>query len=117
MLFDAKGCPKCGVILRPYLVPDRSTVGRHMLAVLLFWTALALWFAWLRAPRGDGELYAFLGTIGTIAWVHLFARQRADRKAGIDRQRYYCEQCGRHFEGRGDELQEIEVKQIRKVKD
>lgn len=116
MFFDAKGCPVCGVILRGYVVPDRSTVGRHVFGVFLFWAAITLWFAWLRSPRGDGDLYAFLGFLATIVWVVVRSRQRADRKAGIDRQRYYCEQCGRHYEDQGADLREIHVKQIREIK-
>jgi len=114
MLFDAKGCPQCGIILRGYVVPARGNVGRHILGVLLFWTTVALWFAWLRTPRAGGELYAFLATLATLATVHLWLRRRADRKAGIDQQRYFCERCGRHYESAGHELREIEVKQIRK---
>lgn len=117
MLFDVKGCPKCGVILRPYLVASHGTAAQHVLVVFLFWGAAALWIGWLNAPRGGGELYVLLATLGTIAWVRIFARLRALRRAGVDRRRYFCERCGRHFEGRGAELAEIAVKQIRKIHD
>lgn len=102
---NAKTCPNCGQALRPYDVPRSLTPGRLVLAGLLLWGAVALFLAFLWAPRAAGELYAVLGAVALVAWALLRSRQRADRAEFAQHGRYRCVQCGAHFQG--DDLHQI----------
>ena len=102
---DAKTCPNCGNVLRPYRVPRSLTAGRFLVADLLLWVTVAFFLAYLWAPRADGELYAVLGAVALVVWALLRSRQRADRLDLAKHGRYRCEQCDLHFEG--DDLRQI----------
>jgi hypothetical protein len=94
-------CPFCGNILRRIGIPDLSTVALYVGVDLVFWLSVALILAYLAAPRGEGEAYAGLAALAIVAWLLLRPRQLAARRAFLERARYYCEHCDRHFEGEG----------------
>lgn len=98
---DARICPNCASALRRTDLPDFSTVAGYVGVELLFWGALALMLAFLVAPRADREWYGALAAIAIVAWMLLRPRQRAARDAFLERARYHCETCNRHFEGKG----------------
>lgn len=101
---DAKTCPHCGDVLQAHEVPRSLTAGRVLVADLLLWITAALILAFLWSPRGDGEVYAFLGTLALIVWALLRSRQRADSLEFSKHGKYRCEQCNLEFTG--DELRE-----------
>lgn len=102
---DERTCPNCGNALRPYAVPRSLTPSRFLAADLLLWATVALFLAFLWAPRGEGELYAVLGAVALVVWALLRSRQRADRREFAARGRYRCDQCDLDFAG--EELREI----------
>jgi hypothetical protein len=96
---DGKLCPNCGYDLVPDDVPRSLRAGRVIVADLLFWATVALFLTFVGSPRGEGELYAALGSIALVVWAVMRSRQRADRRELAERGRYRCMHCGMHFEG------------------
>lgn len=94
-------CPVCGNVLRRTDIPDLRTVAFYVGVELVFWLSVALILAYLAAPRGEGEAYAGLAALAIVAWLLLRPRQLAARRAFLERARYHCEHCNRHFEGEG----------------
>jgi hypothetical protein len=96
----AKPCPACGFLLRHADPPDSPFDALRFVAVqLLAWIALALFLAWLWAPAGENEIYAFLSLAVLAAWLRLRGRARAQGEAWLARRQYHCAQCGRRFTG------------------
>ena len=94
----AQSCPHCGFLLRYADPPDAAfSAVRYVLVELLFWVALALFFAFLWASAETSELYAVLALIALAAWIALRPRQRASAAALLERRRYHCAQCKRDF--------------------
>jgi hypothetical protein len=98
---EAKRCPGCAGAVRRTDVPDLATLLSHVGVDLVLWLSVAFVLAFLGAPRGDRELYAALAVIGILAWLLLRPRQLSARQAFLERARYHCETCNRHFEGQG----------------
>jgi hypothetical protein len=98
-LSDGKHCPNCGHALVPEGVPHSLRAGRIVATDLLFWVTVALFLTFLASPRGAGELYAALGSIGLVVWTVMRSRQRADRREFAECGHYRCTHCGMHFEG------------------
>jgi hypothetical protein len=98
---EAKRCPGCEGALRRTDVPDLATLLSHVGVDLVLWLSVAFVLAFLGATAGDREAYAALGVIGIVAWLLLRPRQLAARQAFLERTRYHCETCNRHFEGQG----------------
>lgn len=96
----AKPCPACGFLLRYADPPEHSSDALRFVAVrLLLWIAAALLLAWLWAPAGENEIYAFLAFAALAAWLWLRPRARARAEAFLSRRRYHCAQCGRRYTG------------------
>ena len=100
-----RSCPDCGGDLQPYGAPRSLSAARVLATDLLLWATAALILAFLWSPRGEGELYAILGTLALVVWTLMRTRQRADRLHFAAHGRYHCAQCDRHFEG--DELRRL----------
>lgn len=96
----AKPCPACSFLLRYADPPGDSLDAPRFVAVqLLAWLALALVLAWLWAPSGGGELYAFLAFAALVAWLGLRGRARERGEAHLARRQYHCARCGRRYTG------------------
>jgi len=96
----AKPCPACGFLLRYSDPPDDSFDALRFISVqVLAWLALALFLAWLWAPSGGGEVYAFLAFAALVAWLGLRGRARARGEALLARRQYHCARCGRRYAG------------------
>jgi hypothetical protein len=92
----AKLCPNCGNLLRVD-TPDPVPVGRLVLAVLLFWAAVALILAFLWSASSTGERIGALGAIALLVWFARRARRRGREPVG-DQAYFYCDQCQQRFE-------------------
>ncbi|MDH4322967.1 MAG: hypothetical protein OEW90_02375 [Betaproteobacteria bacterium] len=98
---DARLCPKCGFLLRYEDPADASSsAARYILVDMLRWAALALFLAFLWAGAETRELYAALALAAFVAWIFLRPRQRASGAALLERRRYHCARCRRHFAAR-----------------
>ena len=96
----AKPCPACGFLLRYADPPGSPAEALRIVATqLLQWVALALFLAWLWAPDGEGEAYAFLSFLVILAWFGLRRRARDLGDAHLARRQYQCGRCGRRYTG------------------
>jgi predicted RNA-binding Zn-ribbon protein involved in translation (DUF1610 family) len=98
-LSGGKRCPNCGNDLVPDEAPRSLRASRIVATDLLFWVMVALFLTFLGSPRGEGELYAALGSIVLVVWAVMRSRQQADRRQFVEHGRYRCMQCGMRFDG------------------
>jgi hypothetical protein len=96
---DARLCPNCGYVLRLGHVSGSVTAGRYFVMELVYWAVLAVLLGFLWKSDRTGERVAGLGAIALLVGLFWRSRQRANRKALMERGAYYyCDQCHYHEE-------------------